>query len=78
MSYFEVAIPEITIRFFKFVWEILPIQPTTQTGKALAPPEDENIFLKIGSRGSEWNCGIIGTKWPIFEKCSYRREKGGC
>ena len=34
MWFFEVATPEITIRIFKFVWEILPIgllQPTTQT-----------------------------------------------
>ena len=31
MCFFEVAILEITIRFFKFVQEILPIQPAIQT-----------------------------------------------
>jgi hypothetical protein len=30
MWFFEVAILEITIRIFKLVWEILPIQPTIQ------------------------------------------------
>jgi hypothetical protein len=29
-DFFEVAILEITIRFFKFVWEILPIRPAIQ------------------------------------------------
>jgi hypothetical protein len=40
---------EITIRFFKFVWEILPIQPTIQTRKKISTSlflEDENIFQK--------------------------------
>jgi hypothetical protein len=50
MWFFEFAIPEITIRIFKFVWKILPIQPTTQTWeKHQHPPfffENENIFQK--------------------------------
>ena len=38
-DFFQVAILETTIRFFKFVWEILPIQPTIHTqGKNLHPP----------------------------------------
>ena len=39
MWFFEVAILEITIRFFKFVWEILPMQPAIQTqGENPHPP----------------------------------------
>jgi hypothetical protein len=66
MRFFEVAIPEITIRFFKFVWEILPIQPTIQTrGEKSAPPlflEDEIIFQKSASvvpRGIREKGGVL-------------------
>jgi hypothetical protein len=49
-DFFEVAILEITIRFLKNLWEILPKQPTIQTRKKklAAPPfpKDENIFQK--------------------------------
>ena len=75
MCFFEVAILEIIIRIFKFVWEILPIQPTTQTGgKHQHPPlflEDENIFQK----SARVVLGVIAVELeprePIFEKCSH-------
>jgi hypothetical protein len=55
---------------FKFVWEILRIQPTIQTwGKH---------FSKIGSRGTTWNCHINGTTRADFWKnFSASRKKWG-
>jgi hypothetical protein len=53
----------------------------TNPGKKSAPslfPGDENIFLKSATMV------LIGIEiefvpsWPIFEKCSHLREKGGC
>jgi hypothetical protein len=52
MEFFEVAILEITLRFFKFVWEILPIQPTIHTRERISTPpflEDEKFFQKSAS-----------------------------
>jgi hypothetical protein len=74
MWFFEVAIPETTIRIFKSVWKILPIQPITQTWeKHQHPPfffRRWEHFSKIGSRGSIWNCGITETTradfWNMF------------
>jgi hypothetical protein len=49
MRFCEVAILEITVRFFKFVWEILPIQPAIQTykpgGKNLQPAPPFSLIL---------------------------------
>ena len=65
---------------FKFVGEILPIQPTIQTpGKKSAPPlffRDDNIFQKSAR---VVRCGISTEsvpREPIFKKCSHLREKG--
>ena len=80
MWFFEVAILEITIRFFKFVWEILPIQPTIQTRKKSAPPlflEDENFFQKSATLVVGVLQFRLQPTWPIFEKSSHLREKGG-
>ena len=40
MWFFEIVILEITIRFFKFVWEILPTQTTIQ-------PREWHIIMRI-------------------------------
>jgi hypothetical protein len=80
MCFFEVAILEITIRFFKFVWEILPIQPTIQTRKKNQHPlffEDENFFQKSASVVVGVLQFRLQSRRPIFEKCSHLREKGG-
>jgi hypothetical protein len=89
-DFLEVAIVEITVRFFKFVWEILPIQPTIQTwaeNQHPPPPplylEDENIFQKSATmvpRGIAYKPYIaveLVPSWPISGKCSHLREKGG-
>ena len=80
MCFFEVVILEIIIRIFKFVWEILPIQPTIQTRKKSAPPlflEDENFFQKSASMVAPEIAVEVQPWRPIFEKCSHLREKGG-
>ena len=81
MWFFEVAILEITIRFFKFVWEILPIQPTIQPrGKNQHPLGFSWRWEHFSKTASMVRCGIAtGTvPWsPIFEKRYHLREKGG-
>jgi hypothetical protein len=43
----RLQVTKVTIRFFKFVWEILPMQPTIQTrGKNEHPP----FFSKMTQR----------------------------
>jgi hypothetical protein len=67
---------------FKFVWEILPIQPTIQTrGKKSAPPlflKDENVFQK--SAPLVW-CGIefptVLTELIFEENVLIFEKKGG-
>jgi hypothetical protein len=38
-------------KFFKFVWEILPIQPTIQTRKKISPP---SFFSKMRTFFKNW------------------------
>ena len=81
MCFFEVVILEIIIRIFKFVWEILPIQPTIQTReKNQHPPlflQDENIFQKSAPLVL-WRTEFPKEPTePIFEICSHLREKWG-
>ena len=67
-------------KFFKFVWEILPIKPTIQPGKKSAPSlflEDENIFQKSATLVVILLQFRLQPTWPIFEQCSHLREKGG-
>ena len=76
MSFFEVAIPEITIRIFKFVGEILPIQPTIQTRKNSAPPlflEDENFFQKSAS----FVVGVLQFRGRFLKNVLIFEKKGG-
>jgi hypothetical protein len=82
-NFFEVAILEITIRIFKFVWEILPIQVTTHhtdLGRKSAPPlflEDEKNFQKSATM-VERRIGVeFQPRRPILEKCSHLRENRG-
>jgi hypothetical protein len=60
------------------------MQPTLQTrGKNQHPPffsQSGEQFSKIGLRGSMAAWVIVfpmEPRWPIFEKCSHLREKGG-
>ena len=47
--------------------------------KASAPPpfEDENIFQKSATLVVSGIVIELQPTWPIFEKCSHLREKGG-
>ena len=81
MWFFEVAILEITIRFFKFVWEILPIQPTIQTRKKISTPPFSRrweLFSKIGLRGCT-STAISGatTEADFWKMFSSSRKRGG-
>jgi hypothetical protein len=87
MWFFEVAIPEITIRIFKFVWEILPIlyNPHYKPGGKISTP----LFSWIWEHFFQKSAPLVRmlVRWgiespsvvtiPILEKCSHLREKGG-
>jgi hypothetical protein len=82
MWFFEVAILEITIRFFKFVWEILPIQPTIQTRENNEHPP---FFLKMRTffnNRPRWFPGEFNPLWNhrgrFLKKVLIFEKKGGC
>ena len=81
MWFFEIAILEITIRFFKFVWEILPIQPTIQTREKISTPSFSRRwehFSKIGLRGCTSTVIYGATIEADFRKMfSSSRKRGG-
>jgi hypothetical protein len=52
----------------------------TNPGKKSAPPlfpEDENIFQKSATLVPRGMANKMVPTWPIFEKSSHLREKGG-
>jgi hypothetical protein len=64
---FEVAILEITIRIFKFLWEILPIQPTIQTREIPCPMEPTKpIFGKCSHLLEKGGVLMLLKKTPSF------------
>ena len=67
-------------KFFKFVWEILPIQPTIQTRKKISPPsffsKMRTFFKKLATLVVILSQFRLQPTWPIFEKCSHL-QKGG-
>ena len=54
MSFFEVAILEITIQFFKFVWEILPNGSTKDPHTALLGGHSTPNTVVLGEGMSEY------------------------
>jgi hypothetical protein len=86
MWFFEVAILEITKRFFKFVWKILSIQPTilvhTQE-KKITPPFSRRweLFPKIGLHGCNSIAipltSITTMEADFWKKFSSSRKRGG-
>ena len=69
------------IRIFKFVWEILPIQPTIQTktkNQHLPFFSNMRTFFKNGLHGAVRNCNRKCTMKPYFWKMLSSSRKGGC
>jgi hypothetical protein len=54
-------------KFFKFVWEILPIQPTIQTRKKISPP---SFFSKMRTFFKNW------PRWLYFYHNSAYNQRG--
>ena len=80
-DFFEVAILEITVRFFKFVWEILPIQPTIQTREKNRHPSFFSKMRTFFKNRPRWlkfySNSAFNQRGRFLKKFSSSRKRGG-